>query len=163
MEIFAALAFTIPWPDFIQKLLDPQTSRQPCISHFLGRPFILAHTAPHGRFVPFRLERLLDFEPDLRQDPDEELIHIMVDPNRSLDEFAVIRARDILALCKKTIERVKWRHRSINPALFDFGSTGSSPPSQSNMYSLKENIVGFTYRPWIRRGCEPNRLYSQQE
>ena len=40
-------------------------------------------------------------EPDLLEDPDEELVDVVLQPRRRLDELGAGRHRQILALCEK--------------------------------------------------------------
>ena len=40
-------------------------------------------------------------EPDLLEDPDEELVDVVLQPRRRLDELGARRHRQILTLCEK--------------------------------------------------------------
>jgi len=66
-----------------------------------------AHRRPGDATVavePGRRRALLagrHLQPDLAEDADEQLVHVVVDADRDLDELAPVRARQALTVCEQ--------------------------------------------------------------
>jgi len=92
VEVFAALGFAVAAPNLAQQSFDLEAGGG-------ARASVLA---PRGTLPQKVLRALgvLQLEPDLRQDAHQQLVHVVVDGHGRLDELAVVRRRQVLALCK---------------------------------------------------------------
>lgn len=99
MKILTAFALAVTGPNSPEQPFHFKARRQPTVSPFLRRIVILPYATPQRRFVPFPgLHRLLDFQPDLSEDPDQKFVHVVIDPYRRFDKFAVVRSRHVFPL-----------------------------------------------------------------
>lgn len=109
MEVLAALGLAVARPDLAQEVAHLEAGAGPAAPVLLRR--VVLGTGAEGRAAAVATRappeevtvalRVLELQADLGEQADEELVHVVVDADRGLDELAVVRDRHRLALCNQ--------------------------------------------------------------
>lgn len=91
MKILTAFALAVSSPDSPEQAFDFKTRRQSAVPPFFWGIVIFPDAAAQRRFVSFRFHRLLYFQPDLSQYPDQKLVYVVIDTDGRFYKFAVVR------------------------------------------------------------------------
>jgi hypothetical protein len=101
VEVLAALGLAVPRPDAPQQVANLDARARPAAPVLLGGVVLRAGaegraaavaSGPPPEEVAIPLG-VLELQPDLGEEADEELVHVVVYPHRRLDEFAVVADR----------------------------------------------------------------------
>lgn len=113
MQILAAFRFAVARPDLIKQIAHLQAGAGPAAAVLFRRVVLRARAQRRlatifPRSFPKHLSSpfgILQFQANLREQTDKQLVDVVIDPDGCFDELAVVRRRHGFALCNGGIDK----------------------------------------------------------